>query len=419
MQNAAALDPVVLDIRADDGAVVYINGTEAARFNMPEGPVSQTTLAASSISSLAEVEFSDFPLDDALLVDGTNVIAVELHQAAGDSADVVLDLALSTKPPGASANFFEFGAESDWILNGMYFDLSLYRNKLMYDLFADFEPVDNLDPKHHYSPQGHYCELTLDGDWRGVYWLGERIERDDDRVDILPEMGTGESFIFKSDITKVWITTNTVGWQLVYPKVHDVTESTAAGLEAFMSGFGNATSGLGTIWEYVDMASVVDWVLLQEFALNGDAYRSSMHIYKDVGGKLEFVPWDFDIGLGGACGGPEGWIPRGPDHWLDAITGTPAFQAALVARWAELRATVMSQAAIEARVDGYVLTMTEAKITENFARWPQSEIIGGDDWVLLFRVGCPVDTWEQEHELVQQWIADRLLWMDANIENFE
>lgn len=410
--DAASLDPVELHIRADDGAVVYVNGTEAARFNMPTGPIGPDTLAASSIASLEEVEFTELPIDGNLLVDGTNVIAVEVHQYLPNSSDVVLDLALSTKPPDAKANFFEFGREEDWILNGMYFDLSLYRNKLMYDLFTAFDPVNN------YGPQGHYCELTLDGDWRGIYTLGEKVKRDDDRVDIAAEMGNGESFIFKSDITQIWIVTNGIGWQLVYPKEHGMTQATADGLTAFMSGFGQATAGMGNVWDYVEMASLVDWVLLQELARNGDAYRSSMHIYKDVGGKIEFVPWDFDIGLGGACSGTVGWLWRGTDHWLNSIAADPVFQAALVARWAELRETVLTDEAVDDRVTLYAKTMTLSKIHDNFDRWPHDEIIGGDDWVLIFRENCPVSSWEEEHALVQQWLHDRMEWMDQNIDTF-
>lgn len=406
------LDPLRLHVRGDDGMVVYINGTEAARFNMPSGPIDDSTLAASTIESLEEVEFSGFPIEPSLLVEGTNVVAVEVHQIAPNSSDKVLDLSLSTKPPDAATNFYEFGREEDWVFNGMYFDLSLYRNKFAYDLFQSFDPVAN------YGPETHYCQLTLNGDWHGIYTLGEKIKRDDDRVDIVAEMGAGESFIFKSDITQRWVVTNGVGWQLEYPSEHGMSESTAAGLNEFMAGFSDATQGVGNIWDYVDMASIVDWVLLQEFARNGDAYSSSMHIYRNGGGLIHFVPWDFDIGMGGGCGSPEGWNNRWNGHWLNVIAGDPAFQAAFVARYTELRKTVMSLESITAQLDGYVETMTPEAITQNFDRWPIDEIIGGDDWVLIFRENCPVETWDEEHELMLMWITERLAWMDENIQDF-
>lgn len=412
VDDAATLDPVQLNLRADDGAIVYINGTEVVRYNLPAGAVGPTTLATNTIDYLEEIEFSTFPIDNTLLVDGTNVVAVELHQGSPGSSDISLDLALSTKPSGAPTNFYEFGRESDWIFNGAYFDMSLFRNKLMYDLFESFDPEDN------YGPEGQYCELTLNGDPRGIYILGEKIKRDDDRVDIMPEMGAGESFIFKSDITKTWVQTYGASWQLVYPNEHTLSAGTAAGLNAYMSDFSDATTGIGNIWDYVDMDSAVDWILLQELARNGDAYSSSMHIYKDVGGRIRFVPWDFDIGLSGGCSGPEGWLYRGSSHWLNSMTEDPAFQASFVARWAELRETVLSEESIDAQIDGYAETMTPEAIAANSLRWPHDEIIGGDDWVLQFRNNCPVSSWEEEHEFVTDWISERLIWMDNNIDSY-
>lgn len=411
--DAATLDPVVLHVRADDGVAVYVNGTEIARFNLPPGPLDATTPASATLDSLDEIEFVNARVPAGLLVDGTNVVAVEVHQASAMSSDTTLDLSLSTDPPSAAVDFFEFGDESDWILSGMYFDLSLYRNKLMYDLFEAFAPDTN------YGPQTQYCDVTLDGDWRGIYLLSEEIGRDADRVDIQAQLGNGESFIFKSDVTQTWIVTNGIGWQLVYPKPDALTPAVAAGLTASMTAFGNATAGVGDIWELVDMPTLVDWVLLQEFSNNGDAYYSSIHIYKDVGGKIVFVPWDFDIGLGGGCNPTDGWLYRYDGHWLNVMAADPEFRAALVARWTELRETVLSQESFDAQLAGYVETMTPETIEDNFERWPQDQIIGGDDWVLPFRESCPTATWDEEHAYVQAWITARLSWMDANIGTFQ
>jgi hypothetical protein len=63
--------------------------------------------------------------------------------------------------------------------------------------------------------------------------------------------------------------------------------------------------------------------------------------------------------------------------------------------------------------------MTPETIADNFERWPQDQIIGGDDWVLPFRESCPTATWDEEHAYVQAWITARLAWMDANIGTFQ
>ncbi|MFT5522638.1 MAG: hypothetical protein ACI9HK_000582, partial [Pirellulaceae bacterium] len=67
----------------DDGAVFYLNGTEIHRQNMPAGAVGHTTQASGEVAGLKLSPVVVIPGDD--LVVGTNVLAVELHQAAGST----------------------------------------------------------------------------------------------------------------------------------------------------------------------------------------------------------------------------------------------------------------------------------------------------------------------------------------------
>lgn len=83
-----------LSLLADDGAVVYLNGIEVARDNMPAGTITATTLAATNRSGTAETQFRSFPVDPHLLRAGTNTLAVEVHQDSSSSSDLSFDLAL-------------------------------------------------------------------------------------------------------------------------------------------------------------------------------------------------------------------------------------------------------------------------------------------------------------------------------------
>lgn len=91
----SALTSLTLRLLRDDGAVVYLNGAEAYRSNMPSGTISYTTLASTALGSPAESTFVQAALSPSLLVSGTNVLAVEVHQANGTSSDVSFDLELS------------------------------------------------------------------------------------------------------------------------------------------------------------------------------------------------------------------------------------------------------------------------------------------------------------------------------------
>lgn len=89
--NAADFDVLNLNILRDDGAIVYINGTEVARTNMPTGAVDYLTLASSAVGGADEDTFFDFELEN-VLQEGENVIAVEVHQANPGSSDLGFDL---------------------------------------------------------------------------------------------------------------------------------------------------------------------------------------------------------------------------------------------------------------------------------------------------------------------------------------
>lgn len=74
-------------MRVDDGAVVYVNGVEAVRDNMPSGPIGHETLALARNGG-AESSSRHHPVDPLLLRRGTNTIAVEVRQARADDDDL-------------------------------------------------------------------------------------------------------------------------------------------------------------------------------------------------------------------------------------------------------------------------------------------------------------------------------------------
>jgi hypothetical protein len=69
---------LTLQHMVDDGAVIYLNGAEVARVNMPAGAVAHSTPAASDIDGAFLSNAITIPT--AALVVGTNVLAVEVHQ---------------------------------------------------------------------------------------------------------------------------------------------------------------------------------------------------------------------------------------------------------------------------------------------------------------------------------------------------
>lgn len=85
---------LLIGVRYDDGYVLYINGSEIKRENMPTGLPDGTTGASSAINVAANQTFSTFTISPGLLVVGSNTVAVELHQANNTSSDIFFELSL-------------------------------------------------------------------------------------------------------------------------------------------------------------------------------------------------------------------------------------------------------------------------------------------------------------------------------------
>jgi hypothetical protein len=85
---------LTLRVLSDDGAVVYLNGTEVYRNNLPAGPITSSTLALNPVQDGNESVFKQFWASPYWLVAGTNILAVELHQNTNDLPDASFDLTL-------------------------------------------------------------------------------------------------------------------------------------------------------------------------------------------------------------------------------------------------------------------------------------------------------------------------------------
>ncbi|MFL0195326.1 metallophosphoesterase [Clostridium sp. WILCCON 0269] len=85
---------LVLRIQRDDGAVVYLNGKEVYRTNMPSGIIKYNTLAIKALNGIDEVSFEKTIIDTNFLKNGDNVIAVEIHQVSPSSSDISFNFQL-------------------------------------------------------------------------------------------------------------------------------------------------------------------------------------------------------------------------------------------------------------------------------------------------------------------------------------
>ncbi|MES2618941.1 MAG: alkaline phosphatase PhoX [Bacteroidota bacterium] len=96
--NLSALtDTLELQVMVDDGAVIYVNGTEVVRKNMASGTVGYKTKANKRAEQPFERVYWLYYVPKTLLRADTNVIAAEVHQYDSLSSDVLFDLALNNR----------------------------------------------------------------------------------------------------------------------------------------------------------------------------------------------------------------------------------------------------------------------------------------------------------------------------------
>jgi hypothetical protein len=95
VSDVGSIDSITLNLLRDDGAIVYLNGQEVARSNMPAGPVDFNTLASETVAGSEENQFFSFKIGSDGLENGNNVLAVEVHQATANSSDLGFDLSVT------------------------------------------------------------------------------------------------------------------------------------------------------------------------------------------------------------------------------------------------------------------------------------------------------------------------------------
>ena len=110
---------ITLNLRRDDGAVVYLNGVEVVRDNLPGGAITHETFALSGLTYPEENDAVSFALSPALFVDGFNAIAVEVHQYEPASPDLSFDLELVGETGGGSVTrgpYLQIGTSSNIVV---------------------------------------------------------------------------------------------------------------------------------------------------------------------------------------------------------------------------------------------------------------------------------------------------------------
>lgn len=220
------------------------------------------------------------------------------------------------KGEGMDVSMFGLPPADDWVFHGPYVDKSLMRNALAHWLFRQ---------AGHYSPRTKHFDLYINGVYRGVYVLIEKIKRGKYRVNVsklketdvsgddvtggyiwaFDKTGTNTGGMGNEDINKEGFkTADGLNVIMHYPKKENLQQQQQAYLKKYLEDlenlFKNGKNGSG-YENYVDMTSALDYVLHEEVTNNSDSYWCSFFLHKpkdSKGGKVTLGPaWDFNLAM--------------------------------------------------------------------------------------------------------------------------
>jgi CotH kinase protein len=332
------------------------------------------------------------------------------------------------KGEGVAVPLLGLPAEADFVLHSCYADKTCMRNALTYAVAREIGTAAG-----RWAPRTRYVEVFVDGKYQGLYLLVERIKRDKSRVNIHApakdtvmggDLSGGYIFSQEGDGGRTgadWPSPFEIRAKLVYryPKGDVITPAQKAYLQQAAKGLADAITGDPGVGEAtrakLDVASAVDYEIIQELTNNVDAYWKSWFFYKAPaadGGRFVMGPvWDFDIGYGNVifkkryCANTSAVTElRGP---FAALYKKPAFIAAVRCRWNALRAAggPLALARLEEKIEAFAKHIAKAK-ARDVERWKN---IGFWVWPNNYIGG----SWQDEVTYLRYWLRKRLAWLDG------
>ncbi len=321
----------------------------------------------------------------------------------------------------------------EWALSGPYLDKTLLRNYLWYNLSGDIM---------EYSPNVRFCEVFLNGDYRGVYLMTETISEGENCRLELKTIVKGETFTgyllrvdrpVEADLEttrdinvlseRLQITGGDVAVR--YPGKTKLTPSLAKEIELDFSKFEKSIYSYDYDNEnygyqnWIDVDNFIDYYIINEFTSNADVGNFSTYLYKEPGDKYKMCVWDFN----NACNnfpndiyGRAGFFVAESGYY-NMLFKDEAFCEKVIERYKELRKTYLSDQNITNYIDEANAWLGPA-VARNYDRWKNAF---DTDMLSLETDGAEVVnrnqyTPEQAVGVLKGWLTERGAWLDQNID---
>ncbi len=307
-----------------------------------------------------------------------------------------------------------------------YSDPSLIRNYLTYKSNLMLDGIG-------YVPKCEFVEVYLNGSYNGIYLLVERVSIESNKINI-EEANADEltgGYLIEKDIDgkidyandqwfncPYWANQNKDYFVLKEPEPDDAAlkQQMLSYLENYMQQVHNSIMGTSgePYTKYVDTASWIDFIIVQELAKNIDGnLKTSCYMYKQAQDDHLYMtaPWDFDL----AYGNPETtWNNADYQHndyydcpdaqspadfmainsscpWFDHLYDDhEEFRAALMEKYADYRSTMIPF--MLRTMDSQGAYLSEAAVRND------------NMWGKDFNAG---------NTALRSWLTNRIAWLDS------
>jgi len=296
-----------------------------------------------------------------------------------------------------------------WVFLAEHSDKTLMRNKIAFEMGY----ISNLD----WTPQSVYSQVFMNNVYNGLYHISQKVEKGNHRV-VLGETGylleidqldrlDPEDVFFNSRYFLINIKEPKVSYHSAeYVYIKNLIADFENALRS--SQFSDPTVGYA---KYIDVASFIDWYLINEISKNQDAKKySSIFLNVIPDQKIKMGPlWDFDLAFGNVnysdAEHPTGfWVKN--NAWYTKLFKDPYFVDQVKTRFAYFRE---HQNEILEKIDTYALYLDSAQ-QENNTRW---NVMGNWQWpnpVVL-------NSYTESVARLKSWYIERMNWLEIAFAN--
>ncbi|MDR0249516.1 MAG: CotH kinase family protein [Oscillospiraceae bacterium] len=317
-------------------------------------------------------------------------------------------------------SLFGLPKAKNWVLRAGYSDKSLIRDHVA-------SVMGNTLSNMSFVPHTVLVDLYLNGSYRGVYTLTERIDSERGRLTLFEDSWYDTGYLIEiggteeGDVEGVHYF-NTNSFTNAYVHIPDPALRTDAQMRFitdYVQKADAAVLALDGYDEYIDIPSLIDWFILHELTYNLDSsFRRSCFMTKNNGEKLKMgPPWDFDLAFGNHFrynNYPNVWasVSRRDGYvgvtWMDYLLTDPAFTSRLRERWLETGDALLETALREIDLCEKVIARSQEA---NFKAW---NILGRKTGYEPDNIAALTE-YSQHTEQMRSFLLARKAWIDSAV----